>query len=157
MDADSLYWIGNIRAAAEQERGGARPPIRGPRKIQPLISRQAIESPPDFRVLALDAPFAGNIPTEFLFKHVNYDSDTLALFGSDVGAARRPYQDIPIVVNLVSDADQADAVLPLVVDLVQRLDKPAVNIPGGSRVPRAMRRPIRCRVLRVAVYRRSCA
>ena len=49
-------------------------------QIQPLIRRPAAKSPADFRVLALYAPFAGNTPTEYLFKDAAYDTDTLALF-----------------------------------------------------------------------------
>ena len=44
---------------------------------------------------------------------------------------RRPSrQDAQVVVNLISDADQADALLPLAADLVRRLGKPVINDPG---------------------------
>ena len=38
--------------------------------------------------------------------------------------------EVDVVVNLISDADQAGAVLPLAADLVARLGKPAINDPG---------------------------
>jgi Flp pilus assembly protein TadD/glutathione synthase/RimK-type ligase-like ATP-grasp enzyme len=130
-DADSLYWIGGI----QQRRGNnkaAKIAYAAAAQIQPLIRRRAIKSPPDFRVLALYAPFGGNTPTEYLFKHVGYDTDTLALFENtrpDISALG----DFDLVVNLISDADQADAVLPVASDLVKRLGKPVINDPEKIR------------------------
>jgi tetratricopeptide (TPR) repeat protein len=127
-DADSLYWIagiwqrmGDIDAArAEYQRAA---------QIQPLISRGAVKSPADFRVLALFAPFAGNTPAEYLFKDAVYDTDSLALFdGSELDAAS--LGDVQLVVNLISDADQARAVLPPARRLVEKLGKPVINDPG---------------------------
>jgi hypothetical protein len=97
--------------------------------LQPLIRRPAAKKPADFRVLALFAPFAGNLPTEYLFRDAAYDTDTLALLASgqyDVDALK---QDVQVVVNLISDADQADALLPLAADLVDRLGRPIINEP----------------------------
>ncbi len=127
-DAEPIYWIGGIRqrlgdtAAAEAAYAAAA-------RIQPLVSRPAAKFPADFRVLALFAPFAGNIPSEYLFRDCTYDTDTLALFAScevDVGVLRR---DVQVVVNLICDADQADGLLPLAADLADRLGKPVVNDP----------------------------
>jgi tetratricopeptide (TPR) repeat protein/glutathione synthase/RimK-type ligase-like ATP-grasp enzyme len=127
-DADTIYWIGGI----EQRLGeteAAEAAYAEAARVQPLISRPAAKFPADFRVLALFAPFAGNIPTEYLFKDSAYDTDTLALFGSrefDVGLLK---QDVHVVVNLISDADQAGALLPRAADLAGRLGKPVVNDP----------------------------
>ena len=129
QDSDSIYWTGSIRqkmgdiAAAEAAYVQAA-------KINPLIRRPAAKFPADFRVLALFAPFAGNLPTDYLFKDAAYDADTLAVFTSrdyDVEALER---GVHVVVNLISDADQADGLLPLVADLAGRLGKPIVNHPG---------------------------
>jgi glutathione synthase/RimK-type ligase-like ATP-grasp enzyme len=98
-------------------------------QIRPLIRRQAIKTPPDFRLLALYAPFNGNTPIQYLFKDATYDIDTLALFGpgepdiSSVG-------DVHVVVNLISDADQAEAMLPAAARLAEKLGKPVVNAPS---------------------------
>jgi tetratricopeptide (TPR) repeat protein len=130
-DADSLYWIGGI----QQRRGNntaAKIAYAAGAQIQPLIRRRAIKSPPDFRALALYAPFGGNTPTEYLFKHVGYDTDTLALFEKsrpDIAALGA----FDLVVNLISDADQADAVLPVAADLLKRLGKPVINDPERIR------------------------
>ena len=127
-DADSLYWLGGIR----QRRGeieAARATYAQAAAIQPLIRRPAIKSPADFRVLALYAPFGGNTPTEYLFKNAAYDTDTLALFESHGYGAEAFKQGVQVVVNLISDVDQAAAMLPLAADLVEALGKPTINHP----------------------------
>jgi tetratricopeptide (TPR) repeat protein len=128
QDSDSIYWIGSI----QQKMGdleAAEAAYAQAAKINPLIRRPAAKFPADFRVLALFAPFAGNLPTDYLFKNAAYDTDTLAVFASrdyDVEALK---QDVQVVVNLISDADQADGLLPLVADLAGRFGKPVVNHP----------------------------
>jgi tetratricopeptide (TPR) repeat protein len=134
-DADSLYWIGALR----QKLGdidGARAAYAQAAQIQPLIRRRAIKSPADFRVLALYAPFAGNTPAEFLFKDTSYDTDTLALL--DAGAPDLGLlSDVHVVVNLISDADQAGGVLPVAAQLAGTLGRPVVNDP--ARIERTTR------------------
>ncbi len=130
-DADSLYWIGGIQQELG-DIGAARAAYTAAAQIQPLIRRPAIRQPSDFRVLALYAPFAGNTPSECLFKHACYDTDTLALLNSsrpDVSALGA----FDLVVNLISDADQAETVLPVAADLVARLGKPFINDPDRIR------------------------
>jgi tetratricopeptide (TPR) repeat protein len=127
-DADSLYWIAGIRqrmghfdaARAEYERAA---------QIQPLISHKVAKSPASFRLLALFAPFAGNTPTEYLFRDAAYDTEPLALFdGGEADAAS--LGDVELVINLISDADQARQVLPAAARLVEWLGKPVINDPG---------------------------
>src|SRR5277367_5446106 len=130
-DADSLYWIGGIRQRFGDV-GAAQAAYTAAAQIQPLIRKRAIKSPADFRVLALYAPFAGNTPAEYLFKDACYDTDTLALLDSfrpDVSALGA----FDLVVNLISDADQAETVLPVAADLVSRLGKPVINDPDRIR------------------------
>jgi tetratricopeptide (TPR) repeat protein len=127
-DADPIYWIGSIRQklgdieAAEAAYAEAA-------RIQPLISRPGAKIRADFRVLALFAPFAGNTPTGYLFEDCAYDTDTLALFASSEFGVEVLHRDVQVVINLISDADQADALLPLAADLAGRLGKPIVNDP----------------------------
>ena len=127
-DSDSLYWIGGIKQKMGEIRD-AEAAYAEAAQIQPLIRRPAAMVPAHFRVLALFAPFAGNMPTGYLFKDTVYDIDTLAVFASSDYDVELLKQDVQIVVNLVSDADQADALLPLAADLVGRLGKPVVNDP----------------------------
>ncbi|MGA2287342.1 tetratricopeptide repeat protein [Bradyrhizobium sp.] len=127
-DADSIYWIGGIRQRLG-DINAAQAAYAEAARIQPLIRRPAAKSPADFRILALFAPFAGNLPTDYLFKDAAYDTDTLALFSCSEFDAESLKQNVQVVVNLISDADQAGDLLPLVADLVDRLGRPTVNHP----------------------------
>jgi len=157
-DSDSLYWIGGIRQRLGDDKA-AQTAYAQAAEIQPLIRRPAVKSPADFRVLALYAPFGGNTPTEYLFKHADYDTDTLAVFENRTYDAEAFKQGVDVVVNLISDVDQAGAMLPQAADLVGRLGKPTVNDPRkilrttrdmvaelltgiqGCRVPKIRRQP----------------
>jgi tetratricopeptide (TPR) repeat protein len=157
-DADSSYWIGGIKQRLGDDEAAYAAYARAA-QIQPLIRRSAIKSPADFRVLALYAPFGGNTPTEYLFKHAAYDTDTLALFEQNHYDADSFSQGVDVVVNLLSDVDQAARILPLAADLVERLGKPVVNDPrkilrttrdstaelltgiAGCRIPTILRQP----------------
>jgi tetratricopeptide (TPR) repeat protein len=127
-DADSRYWIGGIRqqmgdidAAAAAYAAGAQ--------LRPLIRQRATITPPEFRLLAIYAPFSGNTPAEYLFKEACYDIEPLALFGPDQPNISA-LGDIDVVVNLISDADRAAAMLPAAAGLAAKLGKPVVNDPG---------------------------
>ena len=134
-DAESLYWIGGIRQR-HGDPDAAQAAYAAAAQIQPLIRKRAIKSPADFRVLALYAPFAGNTPAEYLFKNACHDTDTLALFdGSEPDLAA--LGEFDLVVNLISDADQGQTVLPRAASLVARLGKPVINDP--SRIRRTTR------------------
>jgi tetratricopeptide (TPR) repeat protein len=157
-DADSSYWIGGIKQRLGDNEAAYAAYAKAA-QIQPLIRRPAIKSPADFRVLALYAPFGGNTPTEYLFKHAAHDTDTLALFEQNHYDADSFRQGVDVVVNLLSDVDRAARVLPLAADLVERLGKPVVNDPRkilrttrdstaelltgivGCRIPKILRQP----------------
>jgi Flp pilus assembly protein TadD/glutathione synthase/RimK-type ligase-like ATP-grasp enzyme len=127
-DAESLYWIGGI-CQMLGDLDAAQAAYARAAQIAPLIRRSAVKSPADFRVLALYAPFAGNTPAEFLFKDAAYDTDTLALLAtSQVDAAALGQVDV--LVNLISDADQAAVELPIAAALATRLGKPVINEPA---------------------------
>jgi tetratricopeptide (TPR) repeat protein len=127
-DSDSIYWIGGIKQGLG-DIGAAEAAYAQAARIQPLISRPAAKFPADFRVLALFAPFAGNLPSGYLFQDAAYDTDTLALFASGEYDVEPLSRNVQVLVNLISDADQADALLPLAADLAARLGKPTVNDP----------------------------
>jgi len=137
-DADSLYWIGALRQKLG-DLDGAQASYVQAAQIQPLIRRRAVKSPPDFRVLPLYAPFAGNTPAEFLFKNAAYDADTMTLLGADEPDPGL-LGDVQLIVNLISDADQGGAVLSKAARLAERLGKPVINHP--SRIERTTRNAI---------------
>jgi tetratricopeptide (TPR) repeat protein len=128
-DAESLYWIGAVRQALGDD-AAARTAYARAAQIQPLIRRPAAKSPADFRVLALYAPFAGNTPSGFLFKDTDFETDTLALLPSGAPQVTFAKEGIDLVVNLISDADQAADVLPLATDLAAELGKRTINEPA---------------------------
>ena len=127
-DAESINWIGGIRQRMGDVEG-AQAAYAEAAQIQPLIKRPAAKFPADFRVLALYAPFGGNTPTEYLFKDAVHDTDTLALFAGREYDGELFRQNVQVVVNLISDADQAETLLPLAADLADRLELPIVNHP----------------------------
>jgi tetratricopeptide (TPR) repeat protein len=102
-DADSRYWIGSIRRKLG-DIDAARTAYAAAAQIRPLVRRAAIKSPPDFRLLALYAPFDGNIPIQYLFKDASYDIDTLAFFDAGEPDISR-LGDFDVVINLISEAD----------------------------------------------------
>ena len=127
-DADSRYWIGSIKRKLG-DIDAARAAYTAAAQIRPLVRRRAAKSPPDFRLLALYAPFDGNTPIQYLFKDPTYDIDALAFFDAgepDISSLG----DIDIVVNLISEADQGAAMLPVAAQLAAKLGKPVVNDPG---------------------------
>jgi tetratricopeptide (TPR) repeat protein len=128
QDAESINWIGALRQAAGDDKAAQKAYAEAAR-IEPLIRRPAAKQPAEFRVLALYAPFGGNTPTEYLFENAFFDTDTLSLFPDrDYDAAARR-ENIHLVINLVSDADQTGDLLPLAADLVDRLGLPILNHP----------------------------
>jgi tetratricopeptide (TPR) repeat protein len=127
-DAESVNWIGALKQAMGDIEG-AQAAYAEAARIRPLISRAAARAPAEFRLLALYAPFGGNTPTEHLFEDAFFDTDTLALFGSRDYDDRLFARDFLVVVNLISDADQTDAVLPVAANLVDRFGLPTVNDP----------------------------
>jgi tetratricopeptide (TPR) repeat protein len=126
-DADSRYWIGAIKRRAG-DIDAARAAYAAGAQIRPLVRRAAIRNPPDFRLLALYAPYDGNTPIQYLFGDATYDIATLAFFdcsepdSSSLG-------NIDLVINLISEADQAEAMLPAAARLAEKLGKPVVNAP----------------------------
>jgi len=127
-DAESINWIGGLKQGMG-DIDGAQAAYAEAARIQPLITKPAAKPPAEFRLLALYAPFGGNMPTEYLFKDAVHDTDTLALFACREYDSALFDQDTQLVVNLVSDADQTEALLPLAADLVDRLGKPTINDP----------------------------
>ena len=154
--AENFYWVGAIRQArGEQEE--AEIAYARAAQVHPILRRQATQSPPAFRALALFAPFVGNTPVEFLFKDCTYQASILSLLPGNRPDIALLAQEAEIVVNLVSDADQGAEALPLAIAIARSLGKPVVNDPAriqnttrdavalaladveGCRVPRTIR------------------
>jgi tetratricopeptide (TPR) repeat protein len=128
QDAESINWIGALRQTTGDD-AAAQKAYAEAARIEPLIRRPAARQPAEFRVLALYAPFGGNTPTEYLFENAFFDTDTLSLFPDRDYDAAALGENIHLVINLVSDADQTGDLLPLAADLVDRFGLPTVNHP----------------------------
>ena len=115
--------------AAEGEIEAAKAAYAEAAQIQPLIRRPAAKLPADFRVLALYAPVRRQHADRISLQGRRHDTDTLALFAAREYDVEPVRQNVQVVVNLISDADQADSLLPLAADLADRLGKPTVNHP----------------------------
>lgn len=157
-DADSLYWVASLRQTTGDTEA-ARASYLDALKLQPLIRRSGAKFPPDFTVLALYAPFGGNTPTEYLFDSTPYDTNTYTVLPGQTHDLALLRSSGDIVVNLISDADQAVDVLPDAVQLADQLGGTIINHPreilattrekvaerlGGLpnvRVPRSVRVP----------------
>ena len=127
-NAESIYWIGALSQSVG-DMVAAQSAYRYAAEIQPLIRRPAVKTPAEFKVLALYSPFGGNTPTQYIFAEANYETDTLSLLPStDIGALSLGC-DYDVVVNLISDADQATDVLVAANSLVGRLGSSIINHP----------------------------
>jgi tetratricopeptide (TPR) repeat protein len=98
-------------------------------KLKPLITVPAVVAPPDFRVLFVFAPSAGNTPIEHLIGHARFESNVVTLLqGMDYDVDRlRVYADV--VVNLISDVDQGHAFLTPAQALIDGIGRPVINHP----------------------------
>lgn len=127
-DAETIYWIGGLRQQKGELEAAAAAYLVAC-DLQPLIKRPATDRTASLQVLVLYAPFAGNTPPGYLLQGSAYETNTLAVLDGreyDLGLMRQSGQ---VVVNLISDADQAEEVLPTVAFLVDRLGMPIVNHP----------------------------
>lgn len=98
-------------------------------RLRPLTTWPATRSPADFSVLLIASPGVANTPPDFLFANAAYESHFVALLPGippDVDLLGR-HGDI--VVNLISDADQAHAMLTEAATLVDRLGRLVINHP----------------------------
>lgn len=148
--------LGNLlQGLGETERAFAC--FRRANELRPLTTWPARQQPPEFSVLLVTSPGAGNTPPDFLLGRAAFDCHFYALL-PDVPPdldLLRAHGDI--AVNLISDVDQGGAMLSAAADVFDRLGKPVVNHPRkilgtgrdavvallsglpGCRVPRAIR------------------
>jgi tetratricopeptide (TPR) repeat protein len=127
-------------------------------KLKPLITVPAVISPPDFRVLFVFGPSAGNTPIEYLIEQASFESNIVTLLQDmDYDVDRlRAYANV--VVNLISDVDRGHAFLAPAQALVERIGGPVVNHPktiaGTSRdsVARLLATLPGCRVPQTRLY-----
>jgi len=127
-DASAYAELGNaLQELGEPERAYAC--FRRLGELRPVSTWQSKQRPADFSVLAVTSPGVANTPPDFLFANAAHDSHFFALL-----PAVEPDEDLlrgygDIVVNLISDADQAGDILAAAAGLIDRLGKPVLNHP----------------------------
>lgn len=124
---DAYIALGNL--LQEQDPARAHELFRRAYEMRPLTTLPALEQPAKFAVLLLMAPGVANTPTDFLVGKSNYDAHFVSLLPDidyDFDLLR---QHADIVVNLISDADQGQGMLPLARAVVERLGRPVINHP----------------------------
>jgi tetratricopeptide (TPR) repeat protein/glutathione synthase/RimK-type ligase-like ATP-grasp enzyme len=97
--------------------------------LRPLTSLPAAIAGPDFSILVLIAPGAGNTPYRYLIGKSCYESHFHALLPGVAPDIELLGRHGDVVVNLISDVDQGRDILERGAALVARLQKPVVNHP----------------------------
>jgi tetratricopeptide (TPR) repeat protein len=131
-DADAHHWLATI-AHVRGDEATAQAHFRRTVAVKPVLRVPATKTPPDFSAMFLFAPGDANTPPDALVRQAGYDCGFLMLLQDahyDVEELRRSAQ---VVVNLVSDADQGAAILPVAEALVSDLGLPVINHPHGIR------------------------
>jgi len=122
--------------------------------LRPLNKLPTTTAVPDFSVLVIMAPGAGNTPYRYLIGKNSYECNLYALLPNVEPDLELLRASGDIVLNLISDADQGRDMLANAAALMDRLGKPVVNHPSRilatSRDAIAQRLPAiaRCRVPR---------
>jgi tetratricopeptide (TPR) repeat protein len=127
-DADVHHWLANV----EELRGNSEASQRHFQQavaLNPLLRVPGVKSPADFSVLLLFAHGDANTPPMTLVRMATYDSYFLLLAPSVEYDVQRLQSQVNLVVNLISDVDQAREILPAAAALVDRLGMPVVNHP----------------------------
>ena len=98
-------------------------------EVKPLWTMPAAVSPPEFRVLWMFAPGAGNTPPDYFVSRARFESSIFTVlndFEYDIDLLRN---HADVVVNLVSDVDQSHSILSTVESLAERIGRPVLNHP----------------------------
>ena len=154
-DATNLYGIANAQLSMGDIKAAEESYVRAIR-FSPLLKTPANKPEPDFSVLNILSPFAGNTPTDYLVQDAPFETNHFTFLKDqeyDINLLKSSGQ---VVVNIVSEADMAHDVLPQVKQLLDRLDMPVIKHP--SKIQKTTREDIErllrdipgCRLARVA-------
>jgi tetratricopeptide (TPR) repeat protein/glutathione synthase/RimK-type ligase-like ATP-grasp enzyme len=122
---NALVTLGRGAEAAEHFHAALR--------LEPLARNRAMKAEADFAALLVLAPGSYNTPYEYLIDRTPYDSNILLLLPDHDYDAAFLASHADVVVNLVSDVDQDNAMLPVAGRLIERLGKPVINHPDRIR------------------------
>ena len=127
-DAQALQYIANIQQLRGNEKEANQNYLKS-FQLKPLITIPAIKSPPDFKVLLLFAPGAGNTPLDLFMDRTDYENNILNLLPGtelDIELLRK---SADVVVNLIADVDQGETKLAPAKELLELIGKPILNHP----------------------------
>lgn len=127
-DASSVHIVANLQQAVGLT-SDAEASYRRALNLKPLVTIPAVVAPPDFRVLFVFGPGAGNTPITYLIGQARFESNVITLLpDTEYNVDRlRAYADV--VVNLVSDIDRGHAFLGPAETFVERIGRPVINHP----------------------------
>lgn len=126
--ASALGELGNaLQSLGRSE--DARAAFLRAQRLRPITTVRGAQEPPDFSILVITAPGAGNTPYRYLIGNSSYDSHFLGLLPELALDLDNRGIEGDVVVNLISDPDQGHEVLSQAMVLIDRLDRPVVNHP----------------------------
>jgi glutathione synthase/RimK-type ligase-like ATP-grasp enzyme len=97
--------------------------------LQPFVTWRANQPVADFSAVFLDSPLAGSTPLTYLAGRAGYDRHFLCVLPNaavDVGVVR---DKADVVFNMICNADDGAEILPVALDLADRLGRPVINHP----------------------------
>ncbi len=127
-DAGSVITLGNV-LMAEGRIEEARPLFLRARQIQPLITWPTKLAKPSFSLLLLDAPGAGSTPLNYLAGNAAYDCHFIGIMPGLEHDVPMLNGKCDLAFNMIADADNGKDVLPLALELADRLTHTVVNHP----------------------------
>ena len=98
--------------------------------LRPLNKLPTTTAEPDFSVLVIMAPGAGNTPYRYLIGKNSYECNLYALLPNVEPDVELLRANGDIVLNLISDADQGRDMLATAAALVERIGRPVINHPS---------------------------
>lgn len=126
--ADAYLTLSNLLMQCHQETK-AWTMLRLAQSLRPLDTSPAKQAQADFSALLLDSPVATSTPIDYLTSLAAYDRHLYCLIPDANVDIDFLSAHADVVLNLITDADSGQHVLPLALDLVERLKRPTVNHP----------------------------
>jgi tetratricopeptide (TPR) repeat protein len=141
-DATAYAELGNVLMRKKQTEAALGMFRRG-QELRPLIAKRARREKATFSALFLDTPLAGSTPVDDLTNGAGFDRHSFCVMPGALENLDLLRAHADVVFNTIANADDGAAILPLALDLVERIGRPTVNHPrvvmGTSRDAMALR------------------
>jgi tetratricopeptide (TPR) repeat protein len=126
--ADAYLSLGNLLMRSHHETKAWRV-LSLAQTLRPLDTSPAKQAQADFSALLLDSPIAISTPIDYLTSQAPYDRHLYCLIPDANVDVDFLSAHADVIVNLITDADSGQDVLPLALDFVDQLKRPTVNHP----------------------------